>query len=185
MVDVLYYFAGEKGESYLHPNMFRLSRKGGGAAVTHGDLLRQFPLLAGGGNKLARSRTFHFRYRIAAPGPMGYAWLDVTDMSAPVPTFNGVVFAKILCLDRIRDVSDEPRPAAARGGAEARKGATGAKGAGAAKTRSSMAARTSNSNANGASAATNNSRKSNGAANGGRRSPAQQQQQQQQPNKGY
>lgn len=91
MRQVLYFFQGEPGESPSCPNVFDVSPSG--PALTMGDFLRDFPLQH-------RVRSMHCRFRAAHPSH-GFVWQDVsaTTPSAPLPTYDGVIMAKVLSLD--------------------------------------------------------------------------------------
>jgi len=89
---VHYFFQGEVGESETIPNAFAFP-DGGSQSVTLAVFLKHFPASANtyGGQ-------LHFRFR-AEDVKCGYVWLDVTSPNAVLPTFKGLITAKVLCLD--------------------------------------------------------------------------------------
>lgn len=95
MTLVTYFFQGEPGESLTRPNAFLLpghpspSSRG----VTLGQFLESFPSSAN-----ARGGRLHFRFR-AEDAKLGYVWQDISTPTAILPTYNGQITAKVLCLD--------------------------------------------------------------------------------------
>jgi hypothetical protein len=104
---VLYNVQGDEGDDAAHPNYFRAALP---ASPVLRDLVEQFPL--------ARHATFHYRFKMAADNINGnngggaadgggsssssssdkgaYVWKDVVSPSARVPSFDGLIWAKVL-----------------------------------------------------------------------------------------
>jgi len=96
-----YFLQGENGEAWSSPNAFpihSLVSNPSSPTVTFADVKASFPLQSTG--------KFHWRFRESCPQTEGstgasFIWRDVSANTQVLPKYQGVIFAKILRLDKL------------------------------------------------------------------------------------
>ena len=102
MPSVLYNVQGDEGDDPSHPNCFRAPLP---SSATLQDFVEHFPLAGFG--------TFHYRFKEKADSDYGYVWKDIRGPRSTLPTYNGLIWAKVLQVQNGGTPSPRSTPRAA------------------------------------------------------------------------